>query len=337
MKRVIFAAVVMGLLTAGLTACDPPIPPDVQAQMAETKHVCIDGNVTVQSPGLMNTVVQNWSDSITGSCAGTTLEQVTVKPEVAIGYSNSSDCAPAVSTPVAVDAGVLVFTVNGVTDLTLSPKSVAGILNGTITDWADPSIAKDNPDSPPSSEPIAVRKITDKDAFASLNEWMTRLGAPLDPAHFTLTSNAAYATPAEGEIAVIANSQAVANSVTPAGIAVTGPDGQPATASPANQAIVEASSQWEGTTKGTELTVTLDPKIKPAKPDGFDLVAPYQAIYPLYVTVCGEASQLKQSVGFYFLRQDSQGALAASNYNPLAETIRVQALSVMGKGLPAGK
>jgi hypothetical protein len=55
------------------------------------------------------------------------------------------------------------------------------------------------------------------------------------------------------------------------------------------------------------------------------------------MSVCGATSKLVQSVGYFLLRQDSQGALASSNYNPLAENVRIAALQVMGKGLPAGK
>lgn len=47
---------------------------------------------------------------------------------------------PAYTVPIAV-----VFNLDGVEELNLSPETIAGIFNQDITDWSDPAIAADNP------------------------------------------------------------------------------------------------------------------------------------------------------------------------------------------------
>jgi hypothetical protein len=324
---------VAAVLSLALTACDPPMPPDVRAAQAEKTHVCIPGAVSLQTPPLLSDVANTLSTSLTASCAETSLDVVATKPQLAIGDSAYADCSPSLTVPFAIDAGVVAYSVGGISTLTLAPATIAGIFNGTIVDWSDPLIAADNPDQTFESTPIKVRKEVSTVAFGAFNSWMTRLRAPIDPAGLsvipTLTK---YTDLLEGEIAIMPNSVVVSKSQTPAIIATKG---QETVAD--NQAIIEASSQWKAVASPLGVTVELDPEATPIVPSGFEPVPTYQAIYPVDMSVCGATSKLVQSVGYFLLRQDSQGALASSNYNPLAENVRIAALQVMGKGLPAGK
>jgi phosphate transport system substrate-binding protein len=47
--------------------------------------------------------------------------------------------------PNYISAIAVVYNLEGVTDLQLSPKTLAGIFSGAITTWSDPAIAADNP------------------------------------------------------------------------------------------------------------------------------------------------------------------------------------------------
>jgi phosphate transport system substrate-binding protein len=47
--------------------------------------------------------------------------------------------------PNYISAIAVVYNLQGVTDLNLSPKTIAGIFAGTITTWNDPAITADNP------------------------------------------------------------------------------------------------------------------------------------------------------------------------------------------------
>ncbi|MDO5681516.1 MAG: substrate-binding domain-containing protein [Propionibacteriaceae bacterium] len=52
---------------------------------------------------------------------------------------------PAWHLPVAADPIAIVFRVDGVTDLSLRPVTLAKVFSGVITHWNDPEIAADNP------------------------------------------------------------------------------------------------------------------------------------------------------------------------------------------------
>jgi phosphate transport system substrate-binding protein len=49
--------------------------------------------------------------------------------------------------PNYISAIAVVYNLDGVQDLNLSPATLAGIFNGSITTWNDPKIAADNPDA----------------------------------------------------------------------------------------------------------------------------------------------------------------------------------------------
>src|SRR3954447_773792 len=49
--------------------------------------------------------------------------------------------------PNYISAIAVVYNLDGVDDLNLSPATIAGIFNGSITTWNDPKIAADNPDA----------------------------------------------------------------------------------------------------------------------------------------------------------------------------------------------
>jgi phosphate transport system substrate-binding protein len=57
--------------------------------------------------------------------------------------------------PNYVSAIAVVYNLDGVDDLNLSPATLAGIFGGTITTWDDPAIAADNPDATLPSTAIA--------------------------------------------------------------------------------------------------------------------------------------------------------------------------------------
>ena len=49
--------------------------------------------------------------------------------------------------PNYISAIAVVYNLDGVSDLNLSPATIAGIFNGSITTWNDPKITADNPDA----------------------------------------------------------------------------------------------------------------------------------------------------------------------------------------------
>jgi ABC-type phosphate transport system substrate-binding protein len=339
MAHRLLAIPVLTLVALSLVACDPPIPPDVQAQIAEQKHVCVDGSSTVFAPSSLQDVLTGWSESLSADCTGMTLASVAKAPEnILISSFPSSDCDPQLLTPLAVDGAAIAFTAGEVTDLLLTPKTAAGVLNGEITDWSDPAIKKENPDQDLAPQPITVSPNADQLSFDALNAWLTRLGAPLNASRFKLSQAPAKATEIpDGTIAIVPISVTNENNLSTAQILTRTSDKTNGIATTDSAAVVEGASQWKATTSAGKMTVKLDASLKPLVPQGFNLVEPYQAVYPLNVQLCKPGAQTNQAAAYYLLRLSSQGSLATSTYSPLPENVRVSALQVMGKGLPAGK
>jgi hypothetical protein len=69
-------------------------------------------------------------------------------------------------------------------------------------------------------------------------------------------------------------------------------------------------------------------------PGTTEIATPYQATFPIDVTICGEDTLLKRAVARYIVRLDAQGIVATSTVTALPEDMRVAAASVLGKGLP---
>lgn len=155
-RGIVLAGLVAGL---ALTACTPPMPPDVLAARAESQIQCQSGDVRVSVP-----------ESMAGAMAAVGLGLGTVCPEQTVTEVAAGDAAPLAlvdRTPTAADITdwdaarclsgntivipafmypvTIAYNVLGLEGVVMTPRIVAGILNGTITSWEDPAIAEANP------------------------------------------------------------------------------------------------------------------------------------------------------------------------------------------------
>ncbi|MGI9136201.1 MAG: hypothetical protein ACR2JS_03960 [Candidatus Nanopelagicales bacterium] len=140
-----------------LSACTPPLPPDVLAAQAEANITCQTGAQNVSLPEDFIGA----SDAVNATLAGTCPDQSLV--EVAPGEPASltiTEMAPtaeqiaafeqicpsgAITVPVFGYPVVLALNVIGLEGVVLTPKALAGILDGTVTSWTDPLIVEANP------------------------------------------------------------------------------------------------------------------------------------------------------------------------------------------------
>ncbi len=77
-------------------------------------------------------------------------------------FAGCADGSKALDLPVYISPIAVVFNVEGVTDLTLDPATLAGIFAGKITKWNDPAIVKTNPDANlPDADITAVHRADD--------------------------------------------------------------------------------------------------------------------------------------------------------------------------------
>lgn len=332
------------LLSFGLTACDPPMPPDVAAQILEQSYSCVEGNLTAKFPAEMADTAIELSDALASACvdplAAMTFESVdTAEAELVISnYApDAKICKPAFSIPFAVEAADVAFNLADSTTLNLTPKTLAKILTGKITNWNDQVIAEENDGTELPDLKISVVGKADTLALASFTNWMKLLKQDISSAKITGAKELALPELADGAVAIVPHSQVMANGLYAVSIieGTNKESGEQNLAIADNAGIASAASQQVVKKEGLNLSVSLDAGLTPIAQAGMDeAAAPYQAIYPVMLHACGKGSQLQHAIALFLLRLDSQGVLAASNYNPLAESVRYESLDVARKGLP---
>jgi ABC-type phosphate transport system substrate-binding protein len=156
-RGVVLAACVAASAALLLSACTPPLPPDVLAAQAEANITCQTGAQNVSIPEDF----AGASDAVNATLAGTCPDQSLV--EVAPGEPASlviTEMAPTaeqiaafdkicpsgtITVPVFGYPVVLTLNVIGLEGVVMTPQALAGILDGTITSWTDPLITDANP------------------------------------------------------------------------------------------------------------------------------------------------------------------------------------------------
>ena len=344
--RLVSAVAILGTAAISLTACDPPMPPEVAAALAEQTYTCIQGDAKISSDAEMTDLVTGWIDSLTYACVDPepvmTLTGTDNAKDAQVVISDyTPDCTVSSTIPFAVDAGAFVYTESDLGTLNLSPKSMAGILTGKITNWNQLSADNAGYDMP--NRPLVLSPEADALALKSVTDYLATQGITL-PESLKVKAvdhldNSPYAALPEGSMAIVPNSFAVSMGLYPANIYLgVDSDKQDILATPDVSGIQSASTQWDSVTSGNSIKVKLDTSKKPLAPEGSDVApTPYQMIYPVNLSICGAGELLPRAIARFLLRLDSQGALAASNYAPLPEAVRIQALVSISKGLPTPK
>ena len=333
----------MSVLSLSLTACDPPMPPDVAAQVLEQNYTCVEGESAVSFPQGLLAVAPDLTDSLSAACTDPVMSMSLAKSQadadiVISSYQIDANCKPLLAVPYALEAADIAFQLADSSNLNLSPATVMDIFSGKITNWSDPKISADNQGTEFPDLAIKVRKTADSLALSSLQAWFKTLKQDTASMGVKPISKEEVAEPlAEGEIAILPHSEVVAQSLYAAGILMGSnkETGEEIIAIPDAQGIASAGTQLKPIKKSNSLTFKLDASMEPLAQAGLDEIAtPYQAIYPVQLTVCGDESLTNRANALFLLRLDSQGILGSSNYNQIAEQIRYEALAIVRKGLP---
>ena len=349
MKKKISSKLIAGAtlvaLSFTLTACDPPMPPDVAAQVLEQNYTCVEGTSSISYPDGLLPVVPDLSDALTTACVdplpvmSQTISKTQADANIVItNYALPTTCQPLLSVPYAIEAADIAFQITDASNLTLSPATANAILSGQITNWNDPKISADNQGMEFPDLAIKVRATADPMALDAIAGWFKNLKQDLGSIKVVAgDKNQKFKPMAEGEIAILPHSEVVAQSLYSAGILIgtNKQTGEELVAIPDAQGIASAGTQLKPIKKANNLNVKLDPRIQPVAQAGLDEVStPYQAIYPLQLTICGDESMVNRANALFLLRLDSQGVLGSSNYNQIPEQIRYAALAIVRKGLP---
>jgi len=340
------ALLVVGAVT--LTACTPPMPPEVAAALAEQTYVCQNGDVTISTPSALADDLPMITDSMTSNCPAMTATSVDsgVPAQILIDSAApaAAVCTPSYTTPFALDAAVVSVTLSDSAGVVLSPASVAGIFDGSIKTWDSPKLAADNSGEQVGTGAINVLPITDAKALKAFSSWYQHLTgktfiAPLIKAKRSL-SVADLGTLEEGTVALLPYSVFTAYStyseVIPLAANILANKKAPEGVTADSSGIISAGTQLQLSKSAAGITVKMDYSAKPVPPLGSDIApVPYGAIYPVNLNLCGKPSLLARAVSRFMLRQDSQGTMTA--FVSLPENLRAESLIGVSKGLPTPK
>ena len=337
-------------LSAGLlTACDPPPPPELLAQLAEQNPTCIEGDVPISGTPTFETVITAWSESIISTCVEP-LAPMTISvgadaasSQILYSADQVTDFKSFASVPVAMDAAVLSYNVPNMDSVLVSYKTLNAILGGKITNWNDAAIAKDNPGMELPDLELTVQSSAEANSLAALENMLQNCGQKFDVTKYTPVPMSEFMSPelAPGEIVIQPNSLAILQGSTTLGFLTGGKDAETGELNQAyanEESLSAAATQLVATKNGNDLDVTLDIKLE-AKPlfEGEKAATPYQAVFPIKMYLVGEDSKLTRAVAMFTLRMDSQGSLGYANLGALPEIIRVEAIGIVSKGLPTPK
>jgi len=327
-----------------LAGCNPPMPPEALAALAETYFTCEAGEVPTAFSSDVADGSEYLAQNLEANCPGMIMSPTDPASALLVASSMSTDgpgTPPYAVVPYAVESGVFVITSSTGASAIFSPKTIQGILDGTITDWTDPSILADNGGAANLEGPITLVAKAQSEAVESLKVWYEHYTGKALVTNFEVAGEvtlADYENLPEGSIAFMPGGlfTQLANSamVTPmAASLLVDPEKFPAGATPDFLSIQSASSQWVVTKSETHLSVSLNFAAKALPPVGFDEApAPYQIIYPVNLSLFGKNNLAARATARYLLRQDSQGSLTLVAGLPVS--VRAESLAFVSKGLP---
>jgi hypothetical protein len=333
LKRSLAALSMILIGSVTLTACDPPMPPEVLAALAEQTYTCEVGDSELFALPGVAAVATDWQFSVETNCPGMTItpvETATNLTALQIDRAGAPISGEAFSqVPFALDALVLAVNLPDITNVVLSADAIEKIWSGQITNWNDPILVALN--SSFELPDLSITFGTDPAAgdTTAFMQWMERLsGKP-----FALNGGAATLDEfAEGSVVLAKYSNATDVSAVMAAILVDAK--QEAVASDAEH-IISAGSMFKAKDVNGFVELTFDPKAKPVPPAGVSVAAaPYEAVTLITLSLVGEDNLKTRAAARYLLRQDSQGSLGLSSVIALSETLRAVALAVVSVGLP---
>ncbi len=334
------AAVITGVLAVSLSGCTPPMPPEILSALAEQEFTCVEGDSVISVPAGTTDMAPGWQFAASDACPGMNLEVQFDDPAGADLVFTSADldnglCKASVEVPFAIDAGVLVYQHSDGNMFNFSPALITKIFSGEITDWSDPQIAEENLGAVYQAGPITILDSAYGPALDSFNAWMKRLDSNFENQLVKAgpAVSAADLVLEEGQIAIVPNSVAMEIGLMPAGV-INGPDASVDVIYPDTGSVGSAATQFDVQSSSDATMVTYN-AANPAQPaPGAETAQPpYEAVYAAKLFICGEATLPKRAMARFILRQDQQGAMAATYYVPITESMRIEALAVVSEGL----
>jgi len=331
-----------------VAACTPPLPPELQAQLADSSINCGSAPITVSGSPSLTPILDLWSFEYQGLCpeAGARLlmpeEETLADVVISDSIEAPANCVPTLSIPMLVTAVSIVTSLQGLDGTVLDPNTLSKIINGEITSWSDPEIVAINPQFEVIDLPVQLATVIAQADAVSIDAWLSRLAPDAwagFPDSFTITETFDETNPPsqiyeDGGIVFAPFSFTVLNGLQSAYI-LSDPELEAVPAAIDN--IKSAGTQLSYSSVESPLETVLDPEKTPLPPEGFnEVVPPWQAIGVEYAHVCEGGSELdSQAFLRYGLRSSSQGVLSDFGYSELPVEVRGAALELVSRGLPS--
>jgi phosphate transport system substrate-binding protein len=236
--------------------------------------------------------------------------------------------------PIAV-----IFKVDGIDSLQLSPKTLAGIFAGKITKWDDPAIAADNPDaSLPGTTINAVHRSDESGTTENFTDYINAVAADVWTAGVIQTWPTEYggegAKGTSGVVAAVSGGQnsigyADASQAGDLGVATIGVGGDfvaPEAAAAAK--ILEVSPRVEGRAD-VDLAFALDHTTQEP--------GTYPIVLTSYLIACQQyddqatADLVKAYLGYIVSDEGQQQAASEAGSAPLPKDLQSEAQSILDK------
>ena len=338
MIRKLITATLVGTAVLSLTACDPPLPPEVRTAIMEQNVTCESGEVTVSGTYLLSGFGYYLADTLPIDCEELIVSGTEDDPtaDIQISYLTPEEQGDKEEVPVALDAAVFVTNLVDLGSLVFSQATIEGIIAGEITKWNDPAIASDNPFETLPELPITLITEAEPHVIRAFESWMTNLTGEAFVSGFTAVSGFDYyqiMDAEEGALGLISFVDNFDAYMLQAGFRYG--VGQDDFVVADLKSLASAGSQLDYVKVGNGIDVEMDYSREPEAPAGSDVApAPYQALSPVYLSYDPAAELAVRATGFYALRQDSQGAFEQFSVSQLPEHVRIEAGTVVATGLP---
>ncbi|MFM1864670.1 MAG: hypothetical protein RL677_450 [Actinomycetota bacterium] len=330
-----------------VSACTPPLPPEVLAAYAEAEIYCGEDPITVKVNENILFAVSEALYLYGSECGeeSVLVDSELENPDIILTDLSATDVpvceSPQISLPVFSQAYGLAYNLEDIQGIALDSRTVLAIYSGEITMWDAPQIADLNPGIQLPSTEIKVKHISEppqgvEDFFA----WMERLSntsgyfigeqVAQSEDFFDLSQEILFEV---GAISLLPIPLAFDNVLS--AIEIVNEDGNVIYND--STAFGAGATQVSWVEEDSSIKVTHDPlKDIPLDPGSEEIVAPYQGLGWSYLYVCGDGNlNLSTSaVARFLLRQDAQGTLDLYGITPLYEPLRLEAAELAGRLLP---
>jgi phosphate transport system substrate-binding protein len=199
LQRVGYVAGIALTATLALTACgsDNEAPTAAGAQSAAGAN-CVAGDIQAQGSTAQKNAMDEWIKTYQGQCADAKINynatgsgagiEAFINGTADFAGSDSAlkddeqpqadaKCAggQALNLPMVIGPIAVVYNVEGVDNLQLSPETLAGIFANTIKTWNDPKIAADNPGAQLPATPIqAVHRSDESGTTDNFTKYLSK-------------------------------------------------------------------------------------------------------------------------------------------------------------------